>query len=152
MIIDKIENLDRYGIFQRYQKEICKFIEWVETEPCAEGKYEIAGDKLYALLQKYDTKSKQDGVLESHIKYADLQYIVSGEEVIFYDCREELHILEDKREESDIVFYKTCADKGGILLQTGMFGYFGPQDAHMPCISSDKGKSQVVKIVFKIQI
>ena len=42
-------------------------------------------------------------------------------------------------------------NKGGTLLSAGMFGYYGPQDAHMPCIMVD-GPEKGIKVVFKIRV
>lgn len=47
-----------------------------------EGKIEIDGEKVFALLQKYETIVEAVPKFEFHRKYIDVQYIVSGEEVI----------------------------------------------------------------------
>ena len=41
--------------------------------------YEV-NDHLFFLVQKYRTKAQNDARFESHRRYADLQYVVSGEE------------------------------------------------------------------------
>ena len=102
-------------------------------------------------VQTYVTKQKSGARLESHRKYADLQYICRGEEMIYYDSAEGLEAEEDYDPEKDIAFYREGADRGGIRLTEGMFGYYGPQDAHMPCIQSAE-KCPVKKVVFKIRL
>lgn len=149
MIVDKIENIDRYPQLREIASQITTFVKNMEEQNLENGKYALQGDCLYAIVQRYTTKEKTEARLESHRKYADLQYIHRGEETIFYDSVDDLEIEEDYNPEKDIAFYKAKADKGGIRLKEGMFGYYEPQDAHMPCISSAE-KCQVIKIVFKI--
>lgn len=151
MIIDDIKNLDKYPQFVNMALLISEFIERVGKEGISEGKYELLGEKLFAIVQKYETRDKIEARMESHKRYADLQYMYRGKELIFYDMADELEVEEEYSSEKDIVFYKCSPDKGGICLKEGMFGYYEPQDAHMPCIAASN-KSLVTKIVFKILI
>ncbi|MFA9376504.1 MAG: YhcH/YjgK/YiaL family protein [Lachnotalea sp.] len=153
MIIDKLENLNQYNQLRKYEKTINNFIEMCKNKKLEEGQYNLIGEEVFALVQIYQTKSKIGARMESHKEYADLQYILEGREVIYYDCVKELIVFEDKTPEDDILFYEVGKDKGGITLERGMFGYFAPQDAHMPCIQcEEKNAVKMVKIVFKIHI
>ena len=149
MIFDKIENLDRYREFAEYGKLIKQFIERDKSEHLPEGRYELDGEKLFALVQVYETKDKDDARMEAHKKYADLQFIEKGEERIYVAFTDELKVEEDRTPDQDILFYKKADDRGFNLLTEGTFGYYAPQDAHMPCIKN-KEKQYVRKIVFKI--
>ncbi|MBK7541977.1 MAG: YhcH/YjgK/YiaL family protein [Candidatus Competibacteraceae bacterium] len=42
----------------------------------AEGRHELAGDALFALVQDYHTKPQSEGFWEAHRRYTDLQFIV----------------------------------------------------------------------------
>ena len=137
MIFDKIENLDRYREFAEYGKLIRDFIKQDKSE------------NLFALVQTYETKDKDDARMEAHIKYADLQFMEEGEERIYVDFADELEMEEDRTPDQDILFYKKAGDHGFNILTEGTFGYYAPQDAHMPCIKN-KEKQNVRKIVFKI--
>ena len=149
MIFDKIENLDRYREFAEYRKLIRDFIKQDKSEHLAEGRYELDGENLFALVQTYETKDKDDARMEAHRKYADLQFMEEGEERIYVDFADELEVEEDRTPDQDILFYKKAEDHGFNLLTEGTFGYYAPQDAHMPCIKN-KEKQNVRKIVFKI--
>lgn len=152
MIIDHIKNIGKYPQLDDYAEEINGFIRKWETEAMEAGRYELLPEhKLFALVQYYETRRKEKGRMESHEKYTDLQYILSGKEVLFYDLAQELSVEEDKRPEKDVIFYKEGPDRGGIVLTAGMFAYCGPQDAHMPCIRCGEEAEGVVKIVFKIR-
>ena len=149
MIFDKIENLDRYREFAEYGKLIRDFIKQDKSEHLAEGRYELDGENLFALVQTYETKDKDDARMEAHRKYADLQFMEEGEERIYVDFADELEMEEDRTPDQDILFYKKAGDHGFNILTEGTFGYYAPQDAHMPCIKN-KEKQNVRKIVFKI--
>ena len=116
-----------------------------------EGRYVLREDTLIALVQKYHTRDKDSSRMESHKKYADLQYIHKGEEMIYTDRVEELVLAEDRTPEEDILFYEPRRDSGADVLKSGMFGYYEPQDAHMPCITY-LNSCDVVKVVFKIKM
>lgn len=153
MIIDKLANISKYPQLDQYKDEIVKFIQKCTDEGIPEeGKYELDGEYLFALVQKYVTKRKEDSNMESHNQYADLQYIIKGTEIVFYDFADELVIKENKSAQNDIIFYQKRPDKGGIVLTEEMFGYFEPQDAHMPCIAVTDEVTPVIKVVFKIKV
>ncbi len=153
MIVDHMENIVQYPQLQKYAEEMTGFIEKCRLESLPAGRYELLPDgRMFALLQCYETKSKEDARMESHINYADLQYILEGREIIYYDLSRELAAEEDRTVENDIIFYRKQQDKGGCLLTAGMFGYYAPQDAHMPCVRCGEAAEKVTKIVFKIRI
>ena len=151
MIIDKLEQIDRYPQLAEIKDAVREFLHRVETEDLANGRYELMGDNLFVLLQSYPTKEKKDARMEAHKKYADLQYVISGEEVIYYDVAAERKESAPYNPEKDIVFFETVPDKGGILLTAGMFGWYEPQDAHMPCVTGNE-VSSVRKAVFKVRL
>lgn len=151
MIADRIENLDTYPLLAPYAGEVQAFIARVKNEALPEGKYELCGEQLFALVQAYETKPLEGARMESHRIYGDIQYVESGVEAIYYDCVQDLMICEDRTPENDIVFYEARPNKGCTVLSAGMFAFYGPQDAHMPCITCD-GQSAVKKIVFKVKL
>ncbi len=151
MIFDKLENLKIYENIKPYAEQIVSFIEQVRQKGIVEGQYALDGNRLFAIVQSYETKDWIDGKMEAHEKYADLQYIVDGEERIYVDFSDELEIEEDRTPKEDIIFYKKKENYGYNILNRGKFGYYAPQDAHMPCMKNEE-KRAVRKIVFKIAV
>ena len=150
MIADELKNLDRYPEFAKYAKAVKGFVAGL-TPDTPDGRYDLMGDELFVNLQHYVTREKTGAGMEAHKIYADLQYIVSGREYIYYNPVEELTVAEDRTPEIDILLYEPGPDKGGSLLEPGMFGYYAPQDAHMPGIAPD-GPAPACKAVFKIKV
>ncbi len=149
MIIDKIENSHLYrGIGKRIEKAF-KYIHNTDLKNIQPGKYEIDGENIFALISEYKTKPESEGKLEAHRKYIDVQYVISGEELMGYSPLGNQQILEPYKEENDIVFFK--GDKSFTKVSAGMFAIFFPEDVHMPGINTGK-ISDVKKLVIKVRI
>ena len=117
------------------------------------GKVEIDGERVYAMVQRYDNLPITDPVrLEAHHNYIDIQYIVSGEEVIGYAPLQQLTNLTEYDPKIDALFGQVPSGKiTPILLKEGMLGVFYPNDAHAPKLAYQPGQP-VVKVVVKVAV
>ncbi|GAB7196752.1 hypothetical protein OS11_30260 [Dickeya oryzae] len=71
----------------------------------ATGKYDIIPGKMFCLLQEFTTEPAADRLAESHFQYVDIQYLLQGEETIGVARGSSRNsVIEDKREQHDIVF------------------------------------------------
>ena len=148
MIIDKIANARLYkGLSKRIEKAF-EYIKATDLKNIKPGKYEIDGENIFALISEYKTKSEQEGKLEAHRKYIDVQYVISGEEQMGYVPLNGQQILEPYKEENDIVFF--TGDKSFTKVTTGMFAIFFSEDVHMPGIMI-KESLPVKKLVIKVR-
>lgn len=149
MIIDKLENQKIYfqssGRFEKGFSFLCN----TDLVNLTEGRHDIEGDDLFALVSTYNTKLPEEKDPESHKIYADIQYIVSGEEKIGYALYENQPVFKEYIEEKDIMFYKDYS--GFINLYSGMFAVFYPQDIHMPGIMISE-PVEVKKIIIKVRL
>ena len=146
MIIDRIENISTYRELP-VLRSVTDYILTHDLSALPEGRTDIDGDRLYVMIQKYETKDAAEGRLEVHDKYIDLQLVLSGEEIIGYAPRSLMPAPKEVRADSDISFFD--ADFAPMLLTEGMFGVYFPGDCHAPCITGSR-KKQVKKAVFKI--
>ena len=89
--------------------------------------------------------------MEFHKKYCDLQYIVSGNEKIYWLSLRKLTVVDDHTEDGDYLLYESGVDQGYTLMERGMFGFYAPEDGHMPSIAVTDPEP-VTKIVFKIPV
>ncbi len=149
MIADKIENAHLYsGLSPR----IAKALELLEDKTLAEkenGRYELDGDNIFFMIQRYPTKEKADAKFEAHKDYLDIQAILDGAETIGYAPTDELTVTEPYK--PDVM---KCADPEyftEVRLSKGMFGIFFPSDAHKPCYHY-KDQSNVLKAVIKVKV
>lgn len=75
MIVDKITNITKYSGFKPYAESILDFIKRDEQENLEDGRYELDGDSVFALVQSYHTKDISEGLIEAHQLYADRAFV-----------------------------------------------------------------------------
>jgi len=149
MILDKIENADLYSGLNENLKVGFEYLKNADLSALESGKYEIAGMDVFALVSEYDSKQHQDCRLEAHQVYADIQYIISGREAIGFAPLNNQTILTEYNPEKDIVFY--TGETTQLIVETGMFAVFFPQDVHRPCMQIN-GPVKIKKVVVKVKL
>ena len=151
MIVDNIENAYLYAGLSDGLRKAFEIIKDKALSQKADGRYEVDGDKLYYIVQHYTTKPREECKLEAHKKYADVQFVVTGQEIIYYTTVNELKIETPYDQTKDVAFYKVPADLTAINLRQGTFCILFPQDAHIPSCRVN-GPSNVHKVVVKVKI
>lgn len=149
MVIDKLENASIYkNLMPPRIRRALDYLEITDFTKIEPGRYEIESTDIYMLVQEYFTKDISICKLEGHQKYIDIQYMVTGPELIGITTLKEDQ-LKGVSYENDCAFFdaSTCM----IKLDTGIFAIFFPDDLHMPCIKSNES-SKVKKIVIKVAI
>ena len=149
MILDKLENAAMYSCISENLRKGFEFLKNNDLSTMEVGRYEIDGNDVFALVSKYDSKEPQDCLLEAHQTYTDIQYIVSGREAIGFAILNNQDILTSYNSEKDIVFYS--GEINPIILETGNFAVFFPQDLHRPCMQIN-GAEKVKKVVVKVRL
>ena len=105
MIIDKIENCGQYyGMHKNFQRAF-EAIKNALDKDMPVGKYEIDGADLFISVQEYNTKLEENARFEAHRKYIDIQYIVSGEEVVEVTDISKTSVETEYNEAKDMEFY-----------------------------------------------
>jgi YhcH/YjgK/YiaL family protein len=150
MIVDRLKNWRRYAGLAELRPAF-EFLERHGGEDLPQGRIEIDGDRLFALPQRYPGRAIADGRFESHHRYADVQYIAGGAEMIGYAPVETLQVEKLYDPAADIEFYAIPACYTPIALPAGSFAVFYPHDGHMPCCRLDTD-GPIYKIVVKINL
>ena len=147
MIIDKLSNAKLYyGVHPRIQKGL-EFLSEHDLNSISPGKYEIDGLNMFVLIEEYETIPKEQGRWESHLKYADIQYMISGQERMGYSNIEGMSVVE-RHEKKDHFYLEGAGDL--LLVKQGSFAIFLPEEAHMPEIANSAPqyiKKAVVKVL-----
>ena len=101
------------------------------------------------MIQEGETLPFEDGKVEAHRKYLDMQIMLEGGETVGYADIAGLKESVPYDEEKDIVFF----ENGGqpVQISRGMFYLVLPQDGHMPCRHLN-GPGTYRKIVLKIRV
>ena len=152
MIIDHMGNAKWYECLHPGFKSAFDYIRNTDLASLEVGKYEIDGDKVFALIQSYETKDVAEKSFETHKNYIDIQYIISGTEKMGYIGKDALTVTEPYNPDKDMEKY-SHSRMGYGLLEEGHYAIFFPADPHMPCCSPEDGKPESVKkLVLKIKM
>lgn len=146
--LDVQEFARQYHTNKKYFDEAFAFLKNHDLTKLGPGKYPIDGDNVYATVTYDPTKDYDKSRWESHKKYIDLQYVISGEEKIGVAPASNLTVTEPYSEENDIAHY----DGTGKIYDAkpGTFFLFFPGTAHRPNITTDGNKADL-KMVIKIK-
>ena len=114
-------------------------------------RYDIDGNNLYASVSEYLTKNEEDARYEAHQKYIDIQYVVSGKELIgVAPMSQKKDVLEPYDSTKDIEFLTVTGGENRPAMPDRFFIFF-PEDAHRPGLK-DTENSPVRKIVVKVKV
>ena len=150
MIIDSIENLNRYALPKK--DAILKFIAEHDCIHLPDGEIEIEGRQLFVRIMSYIPKPVAENRFETHQIYADLQYLVSGAEIMQTARMKDLTPLTDYDTKGDYRFFEASGVITDLIVQAGEFAVFYPNQAHRPSCSYTGYNGLVKKLVFKIKI
>jgi YhcH/YjgK/YiaL family protein len=109
MILDHLDNAARYSALNEGLSAGFGFLAQPNIEQLESGRYEIAGDRVYAIVDRTEGRRMDDALLESHRKYVDIQFIIAGSESIGWSPRKGLTtaVEYDRRTRSGVSSRKT---------------------------------------------
>jgi biofilm protein TabA len=148
MMIDQLNNASFYLGVNKGLAVAFHYLQNTDLSKIEPGKYEIDGSRIYALVQQYETKSKEKGRWEAHRRYMDLQYVFGGVERIGYANLEQLQAGEYDEAKD---FLALSGEGDFFVVRAGTFVILAPQDGHMPGIAVS-GPQPVKKIVVKVRM
>jgi YhcH/YjgK/YiaL family protein len=149
--------------------------DWLKTVTSSTpaGIQKLQGEDIYVNVHGYDTLSREQCRFESHRRYVDLQYCISGSEIIdwslasalepdgAYDGDKDLQFyhpphpapsLAGLRSASDVLTSSSCLLNSRLTplsMFSGSFAIFHPSDAHRPKVRGGVSPS-VFKLVIKV--
>lgn len=142
--------------------------DWLKSVTVATpaGIQKLQGDDVYVNVHGYDTLLREQCRFESHRRYIDLQYCISGGEAIDWSLASGLTPDGAYDVDRDLIFYQSpdsrlpdsrisrvAASAGlpvcALPMYPGSFAIFHPSDAHRPKVRDQKNRS-VFKLVVKI--
>jgi biofilm protein TabA len=147
MILDVLENAHRYLTLNKGFAEATAFLLRPDLKNLPVGKYEIDGDRVYAMVSKEIGRKKDDAQLETHERYIDIQLVLEGTDDMGWKPRSlcnQPSVEYDQK--ADVQLFMDVPD-AWLAVKSGTFAIFFPEDAHMPLISSGQLHKVVVKVV-----
>ncbi len=147
MVVDYLENLDKYTSLNPLFASAIEFLNSSDISALEIGKTELKGKDLVINVAQTTPKTKEEAKLETHNLFIDIQIPLSGVEIFGYtpakDCKPADATYNS---EKDITFFEGLAENY-ISVKPGMFAIFFPQDGHAPGISNTGVKKIIVKVL-----
>ena len=149
MVTDRLANAALYRSLSPRIATALDYVAHTDFTMIADGRCDIDGDHIFALVQRYSSKPLSEGRWEAHRKYIDLQLVVSGTEQIGYVSIDQL-TAEPYDDERDLTWLSGTAGQW-ITVPAGHFMLLWPGDAHMPQVQAGSA-TNVIKVVVKIAV
>ncbi|MFZ5774514.1 MAG: YhcH/YjgK/YiaL family protein [Thermodesulfobacteriota bacterium] len=146
MILDRIENFPQYLSLSKGFAKAAAFLARKDLAMLADGRYELDGDRVYAMVSRVAGRARDGAELEAHRRYIDIQLVLAGTETMGWKpasaCTE---LSGEYDQETD---FQLFADEPASWIATnpGCFVVFFPDDAHMPLLSRDHLHKVVIKV------
>jgi biofilm protein TabA len=150
MILDRIEHAAMYRGLEPILREALDYLSSTDFSQVPEGRHVLDGERLFALVQRYQTKAVSDALWEAHRRYIDVQYVVAGDEQIGYaPLVDGLTVTKPYDTQKDVIFFNVRGDR--FELSAGTFAIFTPHDVHAPGLVSGVSQqgAEVRKVVVK---
>lgn len=135
---------------QKRINEALEYLYKLDMEELQPGRYDINENIFYNVLE-YESKPFEECHIEAHKKYADIQWIIQGEECIDIVPFDGLEVDEAYDSEKDIGFYKDASLMSRTHLTAGSYIVLPPHLAHKPGIAPKK-PAPVKKLVCKVKM
>jgi YhcH/YjgK/YiaL family protein len=125
--------------------------DWLDQLPATPepGIRPLQGDDIYVNVHGYHTLPREQCRYESHRKYVDLQYCITGGEFIDWQRASTLKPDGGYDTDKDLQFYELGNSLTVIHMLPRSFAIFYPSDAHLPK-RADGIHPAVSKLVVKV--
>ena len=147
MIIDTIENLNKYVGLNPLFADVIEFLKANDIRTMEPGKYPIRDKDLFLNLTVAKGREPEKAVLETHVNMIDIQIPISCEETFGYTPFCDLPAF-DYNAEKDVTLYGGTKPQTYVTLKPLQMAIFFPQDGHAPCIADNP---EIKKAIFKVK-
>jgi YhcH/YjgK/YiaL family protein len=152
MILDSLVQSQRYERLMPFLASAFDFLRRRAKPQLGEGRHEIDGDTVFALVARYSTRDFEQGQPEAHRLHLDVQYVISGRETVYWtplsEAASATTVYDPAR---DIIFFGRNSRGRPFELHAGHFAVFFPEDVHQPnCRLGPSGP--VHKVVVKVRL
>ena len=147
MIIDTIENLNKYVGLNPLFADVIEFLKANDIRTMEPGKYPIRDKDLFLNLTVAKGRGPEKAVLETHVNMIDIQIPISCEETFGYTPFCDLPAF-DYNAEKDVTLYGETKPQTYVTLKPLQMAIFFPQDGHAPCIADNP---EIKKAIFKVK-
>ena len=153
MIVADLSELARQAALSPALSKGLGFLQQAKGQAWTPGRVEIDGSQVYALVQSYQSRPDTENPrFEAHRRYIDIQYVLSGAELLGWAPLERLTAATEYNAERDVLHgVVPAAERTFVHLGAGQGAILFPSDAHAPGLAAGTPEP-VVKIVVKVML
>ena len=148
--INELEFARQYHLHPSLWDAAFAFFAHNDLQALPKGKYPILGDSVFVSITEDPTKDYENTKWESHRKYADIQYVIKGEEKIGVCPVSKATVSQAYDPKNDLAHYSATGRQ--YIARPGTLFMFFPMDAHRPNITTGSrtvDKKLVIKVLVK---
>lgn len=150
MILDHLEQAGRYESLAPGFARAFQFLRSLDPA-LPDGRHEIDGAAVYATLMSLETKVPANLTHEVHRRYADVQFLISGQEAMYFTPADRLGAGNGYDADKD---YELCDQpllSSTLAVRPGQFVIFFPGEGHKPNLAlGAPGRAR--KVVVKVRL
>ena len=146
MVLDRIENFEKYLSLNPNFVKAMEFLQNSNLQDLPLGRNEICGDMVFANVVEAKSKSKSEAPIEIHRQYIDVHVPLSGDELIGYTPLAELPYAEFVEADDAALYPLSLSARDYFNVRRGEFAIFFPQDGHAPAITPTPLKKIILKV------
>jgi YhcH/YjgK/YiaL family protein len=153
MIVAQLDQIAEQTAPTPNMQKALDFLRQVRGAELPGGRIEIDGDRVFALVQSYQTAVASDPVVfEAHQAYIDVQYMAAGQEVIAWAATDRLRVTEAYDPAKEAWFGALpAAETTFVRVAAGELAVLYPTDGHAPRLAAG-APAAVRKIVVKVAV
>ena len=149
MILDTLENA---SLYDSLGPGFAAAFAWLRRHGASAAGAPVAvdGDRVVARPGAYETRPRDPARFECHRRYADVQFVAAGEELVEVAPPEALRPVAPYDPDADVAWFASDAPRDAVRLPAGSFLVLWPHEAHQPGLAPAAGPGAVRKVVVKV--
>lgn len=137
MVLDRLENLEHYASLHPRFPAAFDYLRRLLAAGTPDGKYVLEGtdtpEEIFVCLCTVENKTDRTAIAESHMKYIDVQVVLSGADTLYTPTG--IPALTEESAERDCRLYApvpldSCTR---ICVEAGHFAIYFVDELHAPC-------------------
>src|ERR1035437_8007324 len=146
MIFSTLAQSDRYAGLHPLFPHVFNYMRNTDLYALAPGRYPIAGEDLFAIVEQVPGRTREMARLEAHRRYIDIQLVLDGvDEMGWKSLADCYNPVSDHSIDKDIRFFHD-APAAWIATPPDAFCIFFPEDAHAPLVSGRATPNVIFKL------
>ena len=146
-----LDHLNQSAPYKRLHPGIAAALAFLHRSDLAQlpdGRYDIDGDRVYAMISHPATRGREGAKLEAHRQYFDVHLVLDGCEEIGWRSTPRCQMPDGEYDpQKDCALFHDAPDSW-CTLSAGHLAIFSPADAHLPMV----GEGTLHKVVIKIAV